>query len=374
MLKIALVSNELPPYRVPYFEAIGNIPGIELKVLFCTKREPNRNWDIKHIPFGHEFLPERLFEFRGRYIHTNPGIFRSLSRFRPNVVVTGGFNPTHLFAYAYAVSRDLSHVPMTDGTDISEQGLSLAHRTVRQLVFARSKAFVYASQGGRRLFKKYGISDQKLFQSCLCIDNSLFTPDKLLHDRPYDFLFCGRLEHVKNPMFAFEVALATAKTLKRQVSIRFVGAGAMEATLRAVAAEHARDVRTDFQGFTAHEDLPALYQSAKVFLFPTLWDPWGVVVNEACAAGTPILSSPFPGAAGELIIDGKNGYVRPLEVGQWAERAKHLLSLPLLWREQAAASIEVVGKYTYQNAARGLVDACISTSSRLDQLRPIYGL
>ena len=58
-----------------------------------------------------------------------------------------------------------------------------------------------------------------------------------------------------------------------------------------------------FHGFAAQRELPDLYRSAKVFLFPTLADVWGVVANEACAAGLPVIVSPHAGVAGELVRD-----------------------------------------------------------------------
>lgn len=372
MLKIAIISNELPPYRVPYFHAVSKMPGVELKVFFCSKKEPNLSWNIESVPFDHVFLRERIITVHKRFIHSNPGVLPALSKFAPNVIVTGGFNPTHLFAFAYALVRNIPHVPMTDGTVVSEHGLSRIHRMVRQRVYAKSKAFVYASKGGLRLFQQYGIVGRMCFQSALCIDNGHFAPSRLTPDRPYDFLFCGRLEAVKNPLFAFEVALATARRLGRQVSILFVGSGELESTLRAVTAEHARYVKATFQGFTRHEELPALYQSAKIFLFPSRWDPWGVVANEACAAALPVLVSPYPGVAKELVIDGENGYVLPLDVADWVEHAANLLTSPTLWTLQAKASMELVSRYNYHNAAEGLVQACRFADERRHYERTLY--
>lgn len=358
MLRLSLVSNELPPYRIPFFQALENMPGVVLQVLFCTRREPNRLWELPPLDFGHVFLRENIFTVGGRYIHSNPGVVPALRKFAPDVVVTGGFNPTHLYAFAYAMAKRLPHVAMTDGTDVSEQGLSKMHRMVRRLVYARSKAFVSASEGGRRLYASYGVPAASCFKACLCVDNAEFSPHGQEPQKEFDFIFCGRIEPVKNPQFALDVALATARKLARRVSILFVGTGVQEEELKARAAQHHDLVRAEFRGFTAHDDLPALYRSARVFLFPSLWDPWGVVANEACAAGLPVLVSPEPGVANELVIDGRNGFVCPLEVEDWAERAVVLLTQPSVWQRFSRNSLEAVADYTYANAAAGLVAAC----------------
>lgn len=358
MLRISLVSNELPPYRVPFFRTLDRTPGVALQVLFCSRREPNRLWEIPTLDFGHVFLRERMITIKGRYIHSNPGVVPALHRFAPHVIVTGGFNPTHLYAFGYAMLRGVPHVAMTDGTDVSERELGKLHRAVRRFVYGRSRAFVSASDGGQRLFDNYGVPADACFRSCLCIDNKLFAPARQAPERRFDFLFCGRIEAVKNPLFAFEVALASARALGRKVRILFVGAGAQEDELKALASQHANQVDAEFQGFVAHDVLPSLYHSARLFLFPSLWDPWGVVANEACAAGLPVLVSPQPGVAGELVLNGHNGFVTELDLAAWTERAVSLLTQPDMWNRFSHNSLAMAREYSYEKAAAGLVDAC----------------
>lgn len=363
MLRISLVSNELPPYRIPFFEALDRMPGVSLQALFCTRREPNRHWETPELNFGHEFLRERIITIKGRYIHNNPGVVAALHRFSPNVIITGGFNPTHLYAFAFAVARGIPHVAMTDGTDRSEKGLGRWHKAVRRMVYARSSAFIAASKGGTRLHHGYGVADDACFRSCLCVDNDLFSPSPETR-RDVDFLFCGRIEAVKNPLFAFDVALATARKLGRRTSIMFVGAGPQEDELRELAARHADLVTASFHGFMSHDDLPRIYQAARLFLFPTSWDPWGVVANEACAAGLPVLVTPEAGVAGELVLHEHNGYVQALDVESWSANAARLLTHQDEWARLSRNSTAMASEYTYANAAGGVVDACRHATGR----------
>ena len=52
-----------------------------------------------------------------------------------------------------------------------------------------------------------------------------------------------------------------------------------------------------------------VYAKASLFAFPTLADEWGVVVNEAMAAGLPVLGSIYSQAVEELVEDGVSGWV-----------------------------------------------------------------
>lgn len=359
MAKVVIVSNELPPYRIPLFERLASVPDIGFQAIFCTMREPNRNWEIPPLRFDHVFLKENIVEKNGRYIHNNVQVISALKRFGPDAVITCGFNPTHLYAFVYAMAKGLPHICMTDGTLQSEKGLSRLHRIVRRLVYARTRAFIYASDGGHKLYESYGVDPERCFKSCLCVDNASFaSPLGAQAEKRFDFVFCGRIAPVKNPMFALRVAIETAQKLNRKTSILFIGTGEEKDSVSAEAARNADDVNVAFQGFRLHAELPALYQSGRLFLLPTLWDPWGVVVNEACAAGLPAIVSPHCGAAHELVRDGENGFVCDIDAGLWAQRAALLLSNPDLYADFSRRSLSMVGDYNYDRAASGIVRAC----------------
>lgn len=356
-IRTALVTNIPAPYRLPVYAAVADSPDIVLCVYFCSAREPDRAWDLPADPFQSVYLRERYLRLRGRFIHANPDIWSQLRALRPQVVITTGFNPTHLLAFAYARRHGAVHVPMTDGTHASEARLTGLHRWVRRLVYARSAAFIGASEGSRALYQDYGIAPGRVFCSALCADNAAFARAADDGGRNFDFLFCGRFVASKNPLFALEVARDVARRLGRSVSILFVGSGPLEDRMRAQCAAAADRVQAVFAGFARQAELPALYASAAVFLFPTQADVWGVVANEACAAGLPVLVSPHAGCAGELVRDQENGFVLPLEVGPWAAAAARLLGDGVLHAAMAARGRVRVQAYTHARAAQGICAA-----------------
>lgn len=356
MTRIALVTNTPPPYRVPIFNRLARWPGVDFHAVFCSAREPNRDWDLPPMQFERHWLRERFATVHGRYIHHNPDVMPLLMRLRPDVVVTDGFNPTHLYAFLVARLRRWPHVAMTDGSWESERALSLAHRLVRRVVFRGSAAFIAASEGGQRLYRSYGIAPERCFFSWLCIDNDAFTP-RAAGPRPVDFLFCGRMEPAKDPLFALAVARECARRLQRRTRLDYVGSGSLDAAVRQAAAD-CTEVDVRFHGFAAQQALPALYQSARLFLFPTHMDVWGIVANEACAAGVPVLVSPHAGVAGELVVDGRNGYVRDLRVAPWADCAVPLLNDEARWQAFSNDARLRVRRYDFDSAAQGIVDAC----------------
>jgi len=358
MLRIALITNHPPPFRIPIYHKVADTPGIDFRVIFCSPREPNRQWEVPPMHFHHVFLKEHFVTRGSNFIHNNPDVLSKLKEIAPDVIVTTGFNPTYLYAFAYAVLHGIPHVPMTDGTDLSEQALSRWHRVVRRIVFARSRAFISASHGGKRLYQGYGIADQDCFQSCLCIDNKAFLHEAVPVQKQFDLIFCGRIVDDKNPLFALKVADQVGRRLNRRVRLLYVGTGEQEEFVKQEARHHTDTVETAFHGHAAQNELPRLYASAKIFLFPTAHDAWGVVANEACAAGLPIVVSPHAGVAGELVVDGENGFICDLEINRWTERVSLLLSNEELYQQFSRRSSTIVSNYTFDHAAAGIINAC----------------
>ena len=62
-------------------------------------------------------------------------------------------------------------------------------------------------------------------------------------------------------------------------------------------------------GFLSCEETTKYYQAADIFVLPTRYDVWGLVINEALANGLPVITTQNCIAGKELIKDDKNGYL-----------------------------------------------------------------
>lgn len=382
VINVVIVSNAPAPYRVPGWRRVAEAEDIHLDVIYCTQPHIDTSLDAAAYGFTPHFLKGRYRAMERRFMHSDLGVWSKLNKLRPDVVITTGYIPTFLFAFAWAILHRKPHVVFTDGTVQSEKALSWLHRFVRRSVFSRSAAFVGSCEGSRDLFRQYGVPDDRIHLSQLCADNDHFSQSQSAI--PADFIFCGRFVSHKGPLFAMRVARAVATRLGRRTSIDFVGTGVMEAEMRDYAARIADFVDTRFHGYVTQAELPSRYADARIFLFPSEWDPWGVVANEACAAGLPVIVSPHAGVAGELVLDGSNGYVRELDVAQWAEAAVSLLTDEARYSRFSQSGRERVSDYTFENAARGLADAirqahptrkvCIVQAVAKQYRRPFFDL
>jgi glycosyltransferase involved in cell wall biosynthesis len=352
--RVVYIGNNPTPYRIPVFNEVARQPDFEFLTLFSTAREPMREWDLPAIEFAHEYMDVRYFNMRSEPVHLNWDVVKRLTAYRPDLIVISGFNPTCLLAYVHALLTGAKLGLAIDGTPQSESHLSWLHRMVRAIVCPKICLFLGPSDQTLALFDDFGAKPQEKFKTHLCANNAIFSPLPAGETPEYDLIFCGRFADRKNPLFAIDVAARVSEMLNREVSLLMVGSGPMEAEARAHAARQ-KGVRCSFPGFASQAQLPAMYRQAKVFLFPTSDDPWGVVANEACATGLPVVVTPHAGVVGELVIDQVNGHVIPLDLQRWAQAVADLLTQPDTYARMSAQSLELVKGYTYAHAAQGLI-------------------
>lgn len=353
---VALVTNIPAPYRVPVYENLNILLGGRLRVIYLAPRENDRQWSIPNTTVDSTYLPPRVLKWHGRYIHFTSGVWETLVAIRPRTVITTGFNPPHLAAIFYCVLTRSRHVGQTDGSEFSEQRLHSVHRLLRRFTARVSAAFVTASDSGARLVSAWGAEPTAIFKSPLAVDNDLFAAAEA-PDRDIDVLFVGRLAPVKQPHFVLDVANAAALTLRRRLKVCFVGSGPELARLQEQALAHSSTLDVRFAGFQERANLAGYYGRSKVMLFPTRWDPWGVVANEASAAGAVTITCPSAGAAGELIIDRVTGRVLKTDLGAWSAALRELLENADLRSELAFNARAKVAEFTTQEAALGLYRA-----------------
>ncbi|MBW4890162.1 glycosyltransferase family 4 protein [Mucilaginibacter sp. HMF5004] len=348
--KVLYLTNIPVPYREKMHEILASKHGIiTYRVVYCAKTEPNRQWKLKEGNYDKVYMEEEATSL----IHNNRSVIKHLAGYKPDVVISTGFNPTMLYAFVWCIFKGKKFIPFNDGTLFSESTFSVIHKLVRTIVFRFSAAFITTGIGGVDLYESYGISKDRIFISHLCVENSLYK----LSDPPpkqYDLMFSGQLIDRKMPFFFIDVA----KQVKQKLGtckVLILGDGPLRNEVLAKLEEDKIDY--DYPGFVQPDTIPVFYNRSKIFLFPTQSDPWGIVANEACASGVPVITCKNSGAADDLIINGYNGYVLPLETEIWANAALQLLTDEKLLQQFSVNAVISVQQYNPANAAKGIEDA-----------------
>lgn len=111
-------------------------------------------------------------------------------------------------------------------------------------------------------------------------------------------------------------------------------------------------------GFRQIEDLPAYYGRAGVFIHPALQEQWGLVVNEAMAAGLPVLVSNRCGCFEDLVVEGVNGFgFDPDNNQQLVDLMLRASSGSIDLAQMGQASLAHIQKFSPDAFARGLLQA-----------------
>jgi glycosyltransferase involved in cell wall biosynthesis len=137
-------------------------------------------------------------------------------------------------------------------------------------------------------------------------------------------------------------------------------------------------------GHVAGEALPALYQGATLFLYPTLYEGFGLPVIEAMASGVPVITSDT--SALKELAEGHAHLVDPLDVGAIADAIgqcmadpEHRASLARLglrrsesfqWRKTAERTLEIYQGAMGAFASRGRLWSGRSEDARRPGERP----
>lgn len=99
-------------------------------------------------------------------------------------------------------------------------------------------------------------------------------------------------------------------------------------------------------------DIPAIYQSCDLWLWPSLEEGFGLPILEALSCGTPVVAG-LAGAAPDVIRTGVNGYLCPAEPETFADQIAQYLALPPEERRQMSeAARATVLAWSWQDAAR----------------------
>lgn len=285
-------------------------------------------------------------------------VLRELEEFQPEVIIVNSWHIAEYMKAARAWKGKALRIVVMDHQ---------WHNTPKQWVgrLSRSvyiqKAFDAAFMPGdeQAVFARHlGFRQHELIVGLYNCEDAFFTGPQ---DPPRNkFLFVGRLVDTKGVD-----VLAAAYKAYRAASpdpwpLVVVGIGPMDEELAAIPG-------TELLGFVKPADLPDVMRESGCLVLPSRFEPWGVVVQEAAAAGQAVVCTSACGAASRLVLDGYNGRVvapddapRLAQAMQWVAEAD-----PEHRALMSRRSFDLAQQYTPKRWAEHLVD-------KVEELRPQY--
>jgi glycosyltransferase involved in cell wall biosynthesis len=260
-------------------------------------------------------------------------IEQHLEKLCPDVVFVLGWSmPSGLATLEWCVSRGVRSVMMSESNK-DDAPRSIAKEFIkRQIVSLTDAGFV-----GGRLAAEY-MAELRMPRELIslgynAVDNQHFAEGarqaraneeacRMRYSLPEKYILCcARLVEKKNHIRLIEAyAMATQTSRDDVPSLLFVGPGPLEDSIRRKISSLGLTDRVILKGSYGYSDLPAVYALAEALILPSTSEQWGLVVNEAMAAGLPILVSKKCGSAYDLVEHNNNGYTfDPFDVSSIAQ-------------------------------------------------------
>lgn len=379
-LKIAFIHEEPDAYRTPFYRKLKDNSELTVDIFYCRHGKPTRGTTGKNIHAG-KVLPYISFKlpFFPTRLELNPSLWNELNRNNYDLIVTGGyFPPTMLLGILWARVKNIPYILICENNLLNRPGplRMMARNLFLPGIIKKAAALLPLGREQKRYLEKYGRKSSGMFFFPNVTDNDFFTTEsakyrkrkkKIKNDLglsgKYTVLFVGRFSPEKG---LFTLIRAHQKILekKKDVNLLLVGSGALKEKLRKlVKSKRTKNVK--FAGGIPNKKLPRYYGISDIFVLPSTFEPWGVVVNEAMASSLPVVLSDKVGSGGDLLKEGENGLSFTAgNVEELSEALLKLLEEPQLLENMGNKSRDIISDYNYEycriNLLKAIKSICIT--------------
>jgi glycosyltransferase involved in cell wall biosynthesis len=332
---VVVLTNFLAPHEVPVLFELSRHCG-KLTVLLSTPMEQDRDWTPDWGPLDVRVQYTWTFRRPRRHplgfpdlvsIHVPWNTSRLLRQIRPDVIVSSELGFRSLFSAIYRMFSPRTALVLCAGlSQHTELGRGWPRQLLRKWLVRRADGVTANGRNGMQYLRRIGVPAEKL--ACYpyaAVPEALYRgPVQRDPQLAHRLLYVGRLIELKG-LLPFMQVLATwgSNHPDRQVEFQLVGDGPMRSELESLAMP--ANVSVQFLGARHFAEIAEIYGQGGIFVLPTLSDEWGLVVNEAMAAGLPVLGSLYSQAVEELCSEGETGWTfhpdKPGEIADALDRA-----------------------------------------------------
>jgi glycosyltransferase involved in cell wall biosynthesis len=331
IIKLGVLVSHPIQYFVPLYRKLATNPNLDLTVLYRTRVGLDESFDPGFGKMLKWDLP-LLGGYRCEFLSNKkivkgfePVVLKALLAHRFDVMILHGYNSvTNLVALALAKILG-TRVLIRGDTRLQQHHFNgVLKKAFKKMIFRLADGFLSIGSLNRDYYLAFGVESERIRFAPFCVDNAFFVIDgyQRLSARqryrseiglPEDavmVLFSAKLTAQKGATDLIK-AFAKIDASVPKAWLVIAGSGSEESRLKALVAE-LKLSRVLFIGFVNQTSLPNQYAASDIFVLPAAGhEQWGLAVNEAMAAGLPVIVSDQVGAAPDLIQDKGTGIVYP---------------------------------------------------------------
>ena len=388
-IRLAYLVTHPIQYQAPLLRRIAAEPGIDLTVFFCSDfslrsyLDPSFGkiiaWDVPLTEgYRYKILPalgrnDRLSFWRP----FNYGLARHLDRGNFDVLWVHGYNRWfHWLAMAGAKIRGLKVLVRDEATRLSaprHKLKRLAKRVFFLMLRNLADGFLAIGRLNAEYYQSYGIGPDRIFPVPYAVDNAFFQQKARAASREREhlrselglepgrpvILYVSKLSEVKRGVDLLEAYIRMSPDQVQEPTpyLLFIGEGDQRQILEARArATNWNSIK--FLGFKNQTELPRYYDLCDVLVLPSVFEPWGLVINEVMNAGRAVVVSDQVGCAPDLVRGGENGEVfKAGDIAGLSLALHNLVSNRAKCRALGHKSLEIINKWSIEEDVAGLKKA-----------------
>ena len=293
-MRITILWSSLASYTVAFFRELATTQGCRLQLIYqgAKSEAPYNRFDLSFCDEAMKDSPDIKSQLKSL-----------VNEFEPDCVLMSSWAFQHFMRLSKSLRRAGVFVISSmdnqwDGTLKQRLGVLSSRWFLKPSI----DTFLVAGDRQADFAKKLGYDDV-LYGFCAG-EVERFSTDKPVTSRPKAFLYLGRLVRVKGVEQLIRAYRGYREQSKDPWGLKIAGNGELCYMVKGIPG-------VEYLGFVQPGELPRVVQQARCFILPSIWEPWGVVIHEAAAAGLPIIATYRCGAVSSFLRDGVNGFIVP---------------------------------------------------------------
>lgn len=388
-VRVAYFVSHPIQYQAPLLRRIAQEPDIDMTTFFSSDLSVRGyrddgfgvqvKWDIPLLEgYKYEFLPRiNDGDSIGFAKPLNWGIHKRLRCGRFDAVWVFGYHRLASIQAIVAARALKLPVIMRTESHLHSHNRSRAKLVIKALLAKLLQpaldCVVSIGEANDRYWRHYLGTDFSNYRMPYTVDNDFFrrrcqeaAPHReelrrslgLDPSRPV-ILYASKLQARKRCIDLVDafIRLCPAPGVDPKAYLLIVGDGEERAHLEARVRESGlSSIR--FLGFRNQTELPAFYDLSNIFVLPSSNETWGLVVNEVMNAGRAIIVTDQVGCHYDLVRDGSNGFVIPLQdVASLCDRLRFLIQNPDVCAAMGENSLKIIQHYSFEQDITGFRNA-----------------
>lgn len=356
-MKILFLTNYASPYRVDFFNKLGNF--CDLTVLFTdkTKEQKHRSqeWFKQQNHFNFKYTQlSRKIGIKKKNVFLD--VLKYLNKSYDRIIICGYSSPTTMLAIQYLKLKKIPFYIEVDGGLIKQD--SWLKYKIKKYFLSSATGYFSSGKETTKYLVHYGADKNKIIEYPF---TSLKEQD-ILNQIPTEqekknlkkelniredkiILSVGQFIYRKG----YDVLINAMRNIDKNIGVYIIGD---EPTKEYLSLQKQFNLTNlHFVGFKTKEELKKYYMAADLFVLPTREDIWGLVINEAMAMGLPVITTEKCVAGLELVKNGVNGYIIPIESTEiLAEKINKIFNED--YKQMGQNSLNKIKNYTIENMAK----------------------